>query len=214
MDRDKETFQTWNKVAALYQEKFMHLDIYNESYDFICDNIKAEQAAILDLGCGPGNITRYLLNKRPGYHITGVDMAPNMVELARANNPAASFITMDIRQISRLKDGFDAIIIGFAIPYLSQDEVATLIANTFQLLNEKGFLYVSFVAGDPAKSGYKTASTGDRTYFYYHKTESLVEQLTESGCPVIRSFTIEYKTGGGESEPHTIIIAQKTGPVS
>ena len=92
--------------------------------------------------------------------------------------------------------------------------MATLIANTFQLLNEKGFLYVSFVAGDPAKSGYKTASTGDRTYFYYHKTESLVEQLTESGCPVIRSFTIEYKTGGGESEPNTIIIAQKTGPVS
>jgi 2-polyprenyl-3-methyl-5-hydroxy-6-metoxy-1,4-benzoquinol methylase len=214
MDRDKETFQTWNKLAALYQEKFMHLDFYNESYDFICDSITKEGAAILDLGCGPGNITRYLLSKRPGYHITGVDMAPNMVELARVNNPTASFLTMDIRQISQLKPGFDGIICGFAVPYLSQDEVAVLIADTCQLLNENGLLYISFVAGDPDKSGYKTSSTGDRTYFYYHKTETLEEQLTETGCPVTRSFTVDYKTPGGESEQHSIIIAQKTGPVS
>jgi 2-polyprenyl-3-methyl-5-hydroxy-6-metoxy-1,4-benzoquinol methylase len=214
MDRDKETFQTWNKLAALYQEKFMYLDLYNESYDFICDSITKEGAAILDLGCGPGNITRYLLNKRPEYQITGVDMAPNMVELARANNPAATFMTMDIRQISQLMTGFDAVICGFAVPYLSQDEVAVLIHDSFRLLNDNGLLYISFVTGDPDKSGYKTSSTGDRTYFYYHKTETLVEQLAVTGCTVARIFTVDYKTAGGESEQHTIIIAQKTGLVS
>lgn len=198
----------------MYQEKFMHLDLYNESYDFFCDSITKGRAVILDLGCGPGNISRYLLNKRPGYRITGVDMAPNMIELARINNPAASFMTMDIRQISRLKAGFDAVICGFAVPYLSQDEVAVLITDSYHLLNDKGILYISFVAGDPDKSGFKTASSGDRAYFYYHKTENIVEQVTENGCQLIRSFTVEYKTGGGESELHTIIIAQKTGPVS
>ena len=31
MDRYKETFETWDKVASLYQDKFMNLDIYRAS---------------------------------------------------------------------------------------------------------------------------------------------------------------------------------------
>ena len=34
MDKYEETFATWNKMASMYQEKFMELEIYNESYDF------------------------------------------------------------------------------------------------------------------------------------------------------------------------------------
>ena len=31
MDRYKETFESWDKVASLYQDKFMNLDIYRAS---------------------------------------------------------------------------------------------------------------------------------------------------------------------------------------
>lgn len=43
MDRYKETFETWNKVAIRYQEKFMDLDLYNESYDLICNSIQKKR---------------------------------------------------------------------------------------------------------------------------------------------------------------------------
>ncbi|WP_236010765.1 hypothetical protein [Flavobacterium chungangense] len=36
MDRYKETFETWNKIAKLYEDKFMNLNIYDETYDFFC----------------------------------------------------------------------------------------------------------------------------------------------------------------------------------
>jgi len=39
MDHYQETFETWNKIASLYQERFMDLDLYNESYDLICASI-------------------------------------------------------------------------------------------------------------------------------------------------------------------------------
>ena len=58
MDRYKETFETWNKMASLYQERFMDLDLYNETYDFICNAVVKEKAKILEIGCGPGNISR------------------------------------------------------------------------------------------------------------------------------------------------------------
>ena len=89
MDNYQETFETWNKLASLYQDKFMDLELYNESYDAFCNSIAKENANILEIGCGPGNITKYLLLKRPNYQIYGIDVAPNMIELARQNNPTA-----------------------------------------------------------------------------------------------------------------------------
>ena len=86
MDRYKEPFETWNKVASLYQVKFMGLNLYNDTYDFICNLITKDNAKILEIGCGPGNITKYLLSKRPDFDIFGIDIAPNMIELAKKNS--------------------------------------------------------------------------------------------------------------------------------
>ena len=86
MDKYKETFETWNKIALLYQEKFMDLDLYNDTYDFICNSILKVNSKILEIGCGPGNITKYLLCKRPDFDILGIDIADKMVELAKINN--------------------------------------------------------------------------------------------------------------------------------
>ena len=57
MDHYKETFETWNKVASLYETKFMDLDTYNETYDFICEFIKINEAKLLEIGCDGGSLT-------------------------------------------------------------------------------------------------------------------------------------------------------------
>jgi len=62
MHRYKETFKTWNQIAHLYQEQFMDLDLYNNSYDIFCNLLK-KQPTILEIGCGPGNIPRYIISK-------------------------------------------------------------------------------------------------------------------------------------------------------
>ena len=36
MDKYQQTFETWNKIATIYQDKFMDLKLYDESYDFFC----------------------------------------------------------------------------------------------------------------------------------------------------------------------------------
>ena len=53
--------------AKLYQEKFMDLALYNDSYGYFCSALDKPQAKILEIGCGPGNITMYLIQtkKRP-----------------------------------------------------------------------------------------------------------------------------------------------------
>ena len=208
MDRYKETFDTWNKIASLYQDKFMELDLYNDTYDFICNSIDKPNAKLLEIGCGPGNITKYLIAKRPDFDLFGIDIAPNMVELARQNNPAAHFAVMDSRQINNLDSKYDGIVCGFCLPYLSQTETNELISNSYNLLSDNGLLYLSFVEGDPDKSDFK-AGSGGRVYFYYHKLDDITLQLNSFKFGEIKIFKVKYKISETEFDTHTILTAKK-----
>lgn len=205
----KETSETWNKLASVYEEKFMDLDIYNETYDAFCELVKTHNAKILELGCGPGNITRYLLQKRKDFLILGTDVAPNMLELAKQNNPTASFQLLDTRDILQLREKYDGIVAGFIIPYLSKEDVDKFIVDASILLTEKGKLYISFVEGSESDSGYKTGSTGDRIYFYFHEALEMKKMLAKHKFSLQKEFQIQYSKSKNESELHTVLICSK-----
>ncbi len=209
MDRYKETFETWNKVASLYQDKFMDLDLYNDTYDFISNSITKDNAKIFEIGCGPGNITKYLLSKRPDFDIYGIDIAPNMIELAKKNNPSANFAIMDSRQIDGIKTKYDGIVCGFCLPYMSQTDSQKLISDCYNLLNENGLIYISFVEGDPIKSDFQVGSSGDRTYFYFYNLDELTEQLKKNNFEQINVFKVNYKKAENKMDIHTILTAKR-----
>ena len=187
----------------------MGLKLYNDTYDLICNVVIKNKATILEIGCGPGNITKYLLSKRPDFNIFGIDISPNMIELAKINNPKANFAVMDSRNISEIETKYDAIVCGFCLPYLSETDSQKLIFEANYLLNNSGFLYLSFVEGDPNKSGFQTGSTGNRSYFYYHNLDQLKAQLLQNSFEDLKIFKVEYKKSEKEQDIHTIITAKK-----
>ncbi len=52
---------------------------------------------VVDLGCGPGNLTALLAHRWPGAEVCGVDSSPEMIEAARAAAPALRFEVGDVR---------------------------------------------------------------------------------------------------------------------
>jgi trans-aconitate methyltransferase len=207
MDKYQETFETWNKIASLYEERFMHLDIYDETYDFFCASITQKSASLFEIGCGPGNITSKLLRKRPDFDIFGIDVAPSMVELASKNNPTAQFEAMDCRAIGTMNQRFDGIVCGFCIPYLSTTDVEVLLSQCARLLHAGGMLYLSFVDGNSAQSGFQVGSSGDRAYFYFHRLEDITQQLHLNGFSIVNRFEVAYPKKESNPDYHTIIIA-------
>jgi len=208
IDPYKETFATWDKLAQLYQAKFMDLDYYNASYDFICNTLGKEQTKILEIGCGPGNITKYLLSQRPDFQILATDVAPSMIALAKANNPTATCEVLDSRNLEQIKTTFDALIAGFCIPYLSPLDCEKLISDAANLLNPNGLLYLSFVEGHPDQSGFQTGSSGDRAYFYFHNLNTLENICKTKHFETIQLFKIPYTKSNQTNEVHTVLIAQ------
>lgn len=210
MNNYKATFETWNEVASMYQDKFMHMDLYNDTYDIFCGLIKKINPKIFEIGCGPGNITKYILEKRPDFKIEGIDAAPNMIKLAKENIPAADFKIMDCREIDKLTSKFDGIMCGFCMPYLSKKDCLKLIKDCSSLLNNGGILYFSVIANEYSKSDYETSSDGQHKMFvYYHQEDYLSEALTENNFESVELIRKNYPKSDGTVQVNMIVIAKK-----
>ncbi|MHC2990303.1 methyltransferase type 11 [Pontibacter sp. HJ8] len=210
MDRYQLIFETWDKLALVYQEHFMDVHLYDDTYDRFCHLVEKPGARIFEIGCGPGNVTRYILSKRPDYKLEAIDSAPSMIELARANNPAANFTVMDCREIDKLTDTYDAILCGFCMPYLAKQDCAKLIKDTSSLLSQGGILYFSTIEGDYSRSGYETSSSGQyKLYVHYHQEDYLLKALKANGFELTDLIRKEYLKSDGTSEMHLIFISTK-----
>ena len=192
MDQTKIAVDIFNKLANGYQDKFMDVSLYHDSLDLFCNSIKKENAGQLELACGPGNITKYLLEKRPNLKILGTDFAPNMIALAKINNPTAKFKLMDCRAIAKINNKFKDILCGFGLPYLSKKEAIQFIKDSSQQLIKNGVLYISTMEDDNTKSGFKTGSTGDTMYQNFQQADYLTQSLVESEFKIIHLERKEY----------------------
>ena len=208
MDKNQTAVNIFNKNANLYQDKFMDVNLYGPSFDLFCSTLKKD-AEILELACGPGNITKYLLNKRPDFKILGTDLAPNMVALAKINNPGAEFRVMDCREIGKFEKKYDAVMCGFCLPYLSKEEALKLIADASQLLKTGGVIYISTMEDDYAKSAFKKGSTGEEIFMHYHQADYLTQALKENKFMVIDLKRQDYPEKDGTKTTDLILIAEK-----
>ena len=55
-------------------------------------------ATVVDLGCGPGNLTALLRERWPDADIRGLDSSPEMIEKAQAVDPSIDFEVADLRE--------------------------------------------------------------------------------------------------------------------
>lgn len=203
------TFKMWDKHALAYQAKFMDLDLYNDTYDKFCKLLN-QNSTVLEIGCGPGNITKYILSKRPDLKIDGIDVAPNMIALAKENNPTAHFEVMDCRNINTISQKYDAVIGGFCMPYLSDNDCEKLIHDSSNLLNNKGIFYFSIIEGDYQQSGYEVSSNGkDKIFVYYYSEFFLKKALQKSGLICLEVHRKNYSKADGTVDTHLIFITQK-----
>ena len=49
IERNKESVETYNKSASNYQDKFMKMDLYNDTFDTFWELIERENSEILEI---------------------------------------------------------------------------------------------------------------------------------------------------------------------
>lgn len=168
-----------------------------------------EAPSVLEIACGPANLTKYILDRKGDARITGIDLAPKMIELARLNCPGADFLVMDGRNISSIEQKFDGIAAGFCLPYFNAGETRQLIKDMANLLRENGKLYLSTIEGSYEKSGFRKGSTGDEVFMYYYEAGQLEEWLSAAGFRIVLKNKVLVS-----SNPHQdvdlVIVAERS----
>jgi cyclopropane fatty-acyl-phospholipid synthase-like methyltransferase len=209
MNKPKPAYQIFDKAADAYQEKYMDVNLYANSFINFCNAIKPTNPHILELACGPGNVTRFLLQKRPDFQILATDLAPKMVALAKVNNPQVEGEILDVKDIISLKRRFEAIMCAFCLPYLSKEETSTLFNDAHKILNTSGIMYISTMEDDYSNSKVMGSETYGFLKMYFYQKEQLIEMLIESGFQILKTQRFTTHPTPNETVTDLTIIAKK-----
>jgi len=77
---------------------------------------------LLDVGCGTGHWSAFFAEM--GYQVTGVDVSPAMIEVARAAMPECTFQVADAHQLPFGDDTFDVVASMATLEFLSDPAAA------------------------------------------------------------------------------------------
>lgn len=94
---------------------------------------------LVDLGCGPGTVTRALKQRWRDANITGVDDSPEMLDRARAENPELTWVEADMNGW-KADGSLDLIYSNAALHWL--DDHDTLFPRLMDSLAPGGYLAV------------------------------------------------------------------------
>lgn len=128
-----------------YAERWRRLeaeghDIHGEAR--LIDAMSERGARILDAGCGSGRLGGYLA--RVGHHVTGVDLDPHLIEVARAEQPGARWEVGDLATLD-LSEQFDLIVsAGNVLTFLAAAERRPALVRLAAHLAPEGRLVVGF----------------------------------------------------------------------
>lgn len=143
-DRFAEIKKHFEKEAANFDKLFFKvMPRYEEMMQALIDALpfsKKDRLRIVDLGCGTGNLSKKLISVYPNAHITCVDMAENMLKMAKAklkNNHNIKFWLGDIRDFN-YKEKYDVIVASMVLHHVEGKDKWRFYRRLYNSLSKRG----------------------------------------------------------------------------
>ena len=155
-------------------------DYYDDNY--LADLPADRSAAILDLGCGPGDLARYLSQR--GYdRVTAVDRDPLAIAgLDDVAGVTAKICDINASSVERRRGGWALIVAKQMIYYFDRRDAPTLIAALRDALSPDGRLIVEVFNGAFLSGRY--TETKDPGILTAYSEKGLVRLLEQNGLLV------------------------------
>lgn len=136
-------------VAETYAARLLD-ELAHKPFDRALLDVVAERTRgvgrVLDIGCGPGQVARYLHAR--GVAVEGVDRSPDMLAVARRENPALRFTEADFTALP-VADGACAGVVGYyAIVHLPGDALPRACEELRRVVREGAPVLLAFHVGE------------------------------------------------------------------
>ena len=178
----QNTKTSYDQVAPQYAEKFKD-EMDDKPFDRDCLDRLAREVGLLgqicDLGCGPGQIARYL--HRKGVETLGVDLSPNMVREAQRLNPEIHFHQGDMLALPDADESWGGIAAFYCIIHIPRNQIVEALRELKRVLKPGGLLLVTFHIGQEIEHFDEWWKKPVNLDFAFYLPEEMEAWLKEAG---------------------------------
>jgi ubiquinone/menaquinone biosynthesis C-methylase UbiE len=204
-DQD-EVAGSYDRLASAYAER-----IYDELdgkpfdralLDRFADHVRGH-GFVLDLGCGPGHVARYLHQR--DVEVVGVDLSPGMIETARRRTPDVDFRVGDMLSLDLTDASAAGGVAFYSLIHFSQAELDRALHEIARVLQPGAPLLVAVHRGSRTVHFDELWGIGVQLDFVFFEPEPLGDAIRTAGFELIEVLTRPpYK--GVEAETERIYL--------
>jgi len=157
-----------------------------------------DRGPVWDLGCGPGQTTRYL--RELGTKISGLDLSEKTLEQARAAHPGIHFQKGNILELEFENDSLAGVVAFYAIVHFTKEQVRRGLSEVFRVLRPGGRLLFTYHIGDKAFHVEEFLGKKVDIDFAYFTTDFISTCVEETGFETMEIIerepypTVEYES--------------------
>lgn len=193
MRSQKNIIETYDKIAANYAAHYMNELDHKPLDRLLLRDFASEnkgKGPILDIGCGPGQTTKFLSDEGCA-DIIGTDLSPVMINEAKRINPQLSFEVADALRLQYNTNSFAAAVAFYAIVNLDYPVIKTFFTEINRVLKPGAPFLFSFHTGDEIVHLDELLDEKVNIDFYFLDVDSILFLLKET-CFTATDTLVRY----------------------
>ncbi|MFP1624015.1 class I SAM-dependent DNA methyltransferase [Streptomyces sp. 5K101] len=168
------------------------------------------EGRVVEVGSGPGRVTAHL--DELGVDVSGVDLSPAMVALARRTFPGLRFEEGSMTALDVADGSLGGLVAWYSVIHVPPAQRPAVYAEFHRVLAPGGHLLLGFQVGDETVR--HTEGFGHRISLDFHRLrpEQVAEQLESAGFEVRARMVREADPG--EKTPQAHLLARRRPDVT
>jgi ubiquinone/menaquinone biosynthesis C-methylase UbiE len=176
MDKNTLAVSTFEKIADAYAQHYFS-DMSDTPYIDIFLNQLPPKGHVLDIGCGPGQFTQYMMKK--DFEVTGIDYSQEMIKLAKQKVPTGHFQHMDMKHMNFEDETFDGLLVAYSIIHIPSEEIPQTLREFHRVLKPNGLIQVIVQKGSADKVVDEPFSPGSKMLYNFFSKQRISEFINE-----------------------------------
>ena len=207
--RDAKILASYGAIAESYADA-MTDELEQLPFErWLLDRVVAGPGPVVEVGCGPGQVTAYLA--AAGADATGIDLTPAMIQAARTRHPEGHYEVGDLRRLMRPTSagGWGAVLAWYSLIHLATSELPAALDALVRPLAPGGSLVLGMHAGDAVHTHSSWFDHEIDLDFVFNEPAEIVALVERAGLVDVEWYHRGPHADRGEITQRLYVIARK-----